>query len=116
MSFINFVKGENLNLIKPNQVYRPSKIFAVKKILTVLRLLKNLLLILAIVYLITSWCRIHYEKEDFEPTEKLVPKLDVWQYIGPKIHRFKVFSAYFENRKEAFGRKIPKILFNAKSI
>lgn len=37
------------------------------------------------------------------PAARNVSKLDTWQYIGEKSLRYKVFSAYFDDREEAFG-------------
>lgn len=35
--------------------------------------------------------------------EVLQIKTDSWQYIGKKKYRNKVFSAYYDDRKESFG-------------
>lgn len=35
--------------------------------------------------------------------QRLEAKLDEWQYIGKRRRKFKVFSAYFDDRIEALG-------------
>lgn len=40
---------------------------------------------------------------DFERLKSIKSKFDTWQYIGNKKLKQKVFSAYFDDRKEAFG-------------
>lgn len=37
---------------------------------------------------------------------KLTAKFDIWQPIGNKSDKFKVFAAYFEDRKDIFGENI----------
>lgn len=40
---------------------------------------------------------------DLEKVLELTPKIDTWQYIGPKKLRYKVYSAFFDDRVELFG-------------